>query len=102
MHREPRNPKVPKSDMDRAAKQKSVLFWDAQTAGTVPHGRLCWLGWVGYGVVFFTFRGLPGLPEILHTDEFVFAMEGAVLDGGVVVVQVLPQELREETAAAPH
>lgn len=53
MHREPRNPKVPKSDMDRAAKQKSVLFWDAQTAGTVPHGRLCWLGWVGYGVVFF-------------------------------------------------
>ena len=102
MHREPRNPKVPKSDMDRAAKQKSVLFWDAQTAGTVPHGRLCWLGWVGYGVVFFTFRGLPGLPEILHTDEFVFAMECAVLDGGVVVVQVLPQELREETAAAPR
>lgn len=61
-----------------------------------------WVGLLGWFCGFFTFRGFPGLPKILHADEFVFTMEGAVLDGGVVVVQVLSQELGEETAAALH
>lgn len=83
-----------------------MLPCQAQSAGTILHGCLgcLGLGWVAWLVlwVFFTFRGLPGLPKILHADEFVFTMEGAVLDGGVVVVQVLSQELGEETAAALH
>lgn len=52
---------------------------------------------VSFGLfVFFTFRCLPGLPEIFHTNELVFSMEGAVLDCWVVIIQVLPQELGEE------
>lgn len=40
-----------------------------------------------------TFRALPCVPQILHADELVITMKAVVLGFGVVVVQVLSQEL---------
>lgn len=41
-----------------------------------------------------TFRGFPGGPHVLHADVEVGTVEAAVFGFGVVVLQVLPEELR--------
>lgn len=53
----------------------------------------CWCETNGPGR---TFRALPCVPQVLHADELVISVEAVVLGLGVVVVQVFPQELKQE------
>lgn len=46
-----------------------------------------------------TFRALPCVPQVLHTDELVIPMEAVMLGFGVMVVQIFSQELQDGRSA---
>ena len=47
-------------------------------------------------LLHYTFRTLPHIPQVFHADELVVSMETVVLGFGVMVIQVLSQELWRE------
>ena len=43
-----------------------------------------------------TFRTFPRVPQVLHADELVIAVESVVLGLGVMIVKVLSEELQDD------